>query len=257
MAKTSTSAIGPGASDGATPASREKKDMASLRADIEHLKRTVNQAVIAAGAAILVAVSGPLWAPAVTAAFGGSDPGSARVLVLAVEQLRPAISSSAPFEAQIKLVRRMMGDDREVMRILEQIETAAPQGVPSLDALRAHFVRVANQIFVAELFRIESDERWLNRAVMSVASAIRPHDLSRGLDLNGLGPSAALLTEAAHRLGQDDLPGAIRVVEQLHGSHAAMASAWLANARLRDDASRGLSMLEALAAARLPGAYRL
>lgn len=238
----------------ATPAKRDRKD--GLRAEVDQLKNTVNQTMIAAAIAIVAAVSTPAWAPYVSSALNDSDPTSARVLVMAVEQLRPALNSAAPFEQQMTLIRRMLADDREVMRVLEKIEAAAPYGVPSSEEIRSGFMTTANQVFVAELFRIQPDERWLNRALVRVASAMRPHDLARSLELNSVGPASALLAEAAHRLSQDDLPNAIRAMEHLHGSYAPLAAPWLAKARVRYEAGRAFEMLEALAATRLPAAYK-
>lgn len=252
--KTAAAADLSGTDDALSAAKRNKKD--GLRADIDYLKNTVQLAVIGAGVAIMVAVTTPIWAPIINRALNDSDPASARVLVLAVEQLRPAISSAAPFEQQITLVRRMMADDREVIRVLEKIEAAAPHGVPSGEEIRSDFVSAANRIFVAELFRIQPDERWINRAVMAMASAMRPHDLARVLELNSGGPASALLAEAAHRLGENDLANAIRAMERLQGPYATLAAPWLAKARVRYEAGRALEMLEALAAARLPVAYR-
>lgn len=233
---------------------RDKKE--ALRSEIDYLKTTVRQAVIAGAVAIVLAVSTPIWAPTITAALNANDPASARVLVMAVEQLRPAISSSAPFEQQIALVRRMMADDREVMGVLERIEVAAPYGIPSSESVRSEFVALANQIFVVELFRVQPDERWINRALVRLASTIRPHDLAQALELSSVGPASALLAEAAHRVSQDDLGNAIRAIEHLPHPYAALASSWLVKAKIRYEAARALETLEALAAARLPVAYR-
>lgn len=234
----------------------KRTSLATLREDVVYLKNTIQLAVIGAGVAVMVAVTTPIWSPMVNDAFNrGSDPASARVLVLAVEQLR-ALSSSAPFEQQMALIRRMMAGDREVIQVLDRIEAAAPHGLPPSEQVRSEFVTVANQVFVAELFRIEPDERWINRAVVRVASAMRPHELARALELNSGGSAAALLAEAAHRLSENDLANAIRAMERLQGPYAAMAAPWLSKARARYEAIRGLEMLEALAVARLPAAYR-
>ncbi len=226
---------------------------APLRAEIDSITELAKRAMIVAGAAVVVALLSPLWSPWLFSVVGGSDPGSARVLVIAVEQLRPAMNSSAPFERQVALVRKMMAGDREVIRALDQIQPAAARGVPTADAVRSGFMATANRVFVAEVLHIEPDQRWVNKAMVMAASAVRPHDVARTFNLNSMGPATSIITAAAQRLREDDLGGAIQAVETLPGTYEALTGPWLAEARQRYAATNGLATLEALVASRLPG----
>jgi hypothetical protein len=207
-----------------------------------------------AGAAIVVAVTSPLWAPSLLGALGTTDPATARVLVLAVEQLRPALTSSAPFEHEITVARRIMADDREMIRALDELGAAAPIGVPTLDAIRGQFVTMANGIYAAELFKLEPNGRWVERAVVRVASVVRLHDLARALEVSAAGPASTLLAEAAHQLSSNDLAGAIALVQRLPEPYAPMARPWLNAAQTRLKVARVLDMLDSRAA-RIPASF--
>ncbi|MBI3707053.1 MAG: hypothetical protein HY246_05170 [Proteobacteria bacterium] len=207
----------------ATPAqgsSGRKETVTTLRKEVDRLKQLSNRAMAVSIVAGAIAVSSPLWSPPLVAVLGGSDPATVRMFVLAVEQLKPALASSAPFERQITVVRRVMADDREVIRALDQIAAAAPVGV------------------------------------VRVASAMRLHDLARALELTTASPTSALLAEAAHRLANDDLAGAVKAMERLPAPYAPLAAPWLASAKTRLTAGRVLEMLDSLATARMQVAFR-
>lgn len=229
---------------------------APLRAELTRVTQLAQRALMVAAAAVVVALLSPLWSPWLFNAVGGSDAGSARVLVIAVEQLRPALATSAPFDRQLALVRKMMAGDREVTRALDQLAPSAARGVPSADAVRRGFMVTANRVFVAEVLDIELDERWVNRAMVIAASTMRPHDVARTFNLGQSGPASAIISIAAQRLAEDDLAGAIRAVESLPHSYRAVTEPWLDEARQRYDATRGWATLETLIASRL-GSSRL
>lgn len=231
-----------------------KETLAALREELTRTQQTASRAIIVAGVAILAAVTGPLWSSPLLGALGATDPATARVLVLAVEQLRPALTSSAPFEHEIMVARRIMADDREMSRALDELVAAAPVGVPTLDAVRGQFVTMANGIYAAELFKFEPNGRWVERAVVRVASVVRLHDLSKALEVNSVGPASAMLADAAHRLAQNDLAGAIAVVRGLPESYAPLARPWLNAAQARLKVTRVLEMLDSRAA-RIPASF--
>jgi len=225
----------------------------SVRAEIAAVMEQAKRAMIVAGVAVVVAFLSPLWSPSLFNLVGGSDAGSARVLVVALEQLRPAVNSSSPFERQLALARRMMAGDREVTRALDQLAPSAARGVPSDGSIRSGFMAAANRVFVAEILHIEPDQRWVNKAMVFAASAVRPHDVARTFNLNSVGPAASVVTAAAQRLAENDLAGAIQAVEALPASYTSLTGPWLAEARQREAAVNGLATLENLVASRLPG----
>jgi hypothetical protein len=114
-----------------------------LRAEIASVTEMAKRAMIVAGAAVVVALLSPLWSPWLFSVVGGSDAGSARVLVIAVEQLRPAVNSSAPFERQLALVRKMMAGDRDVTRALDRVAGSRP--APAVSGARRAYGRCRAQ----------------------------------------------------------------------------------------------------------------
>lgn len=231
-----------------------KETLVGLREDLTKAQQTASRAIIVAGVAILAAVTGPLWSSSLLGAVGATDPATARVLVLAVEQLRPALTSSSPFEHEIMVARRIMSDDREMTRALDELLTAAPVGVPTLDAVRGQFVTMANGIYAAELFKFEPNGRWVERAVVRVASVVRLHDLAKALEVSTAGPASTMLADAAHKMAQNDLAGAIAVVQRLPEPYAPLTRSWLNAAQARLKVARVLDMLDSRAA-RIPASF--
>ena len=247
-----TDAISSSSTDESRQPKRAARDKdAPLRAELRRVTELAQRAMILAGAAVVVALLSPLWSPWLFNAVGGSDAGSARVLVIAVEQLRPALASSAPFDRQLALVRKMMAGDREVTRALDQLAPSAERGVPTADAVRRGFMAVANRVFVAEVLHVEPADRWVNKAMVIAASTVRPHDMARTFNIETSGPARATITIAAQRLGEDDLAGAIQAIESLPDTYRPLTEAWLVEARQRYEAARGWTTLEALIASRL------
>jgi hypothetical protein len=230
-------------------AARDKE--APLRVELSRVTELANRALLVAAAAVVVALLSPLWSPWLFKAVGGSDAGSARVLVIAVEQLRPALASSSPFDRQLALVRKMMAGDREVIRALDQLAPSAESGVPTAGVVRRGFMAAANRVFVAEVLHIEPDDRWVNKAMVIAASTVRPHDVARTFNIETSGPARTIIAIAAQRLADDDLSGAIQAVESLPHSYAPLTASWLAEARQREAAARGWAALEALVVSRL------
>ena len=87
----------------------------------------------------------------------------------------------------------------------------------------------------------------MDRTVDSLSSLVT---VRRADTAAAAGPVSAVVDSARAALGQDDLEGAIGILERLTGFQAEAASMWLAEARSRLVAERALEALhdEAMAA---------
>jgi hypothetical protein len=201
--------------------------------------RTVALSALALSAlSLVVALTGPLWSPAI---YG--NPGSAQFMVLGVAQLRPALESNEPFRNQLTLVRGVMPSQPDVNQALETLAAYADKGVPTLPELQASFVDSANAIVLRDVVGMEPGR--FDRAVISAAAAVHLHALAHWL--GGTWPASEVVWEAKTRLDTGDLAGASAVLGKLTGPEARVAERWIAAARSRIAANHVLELLETVA----------
>lgn len=239
----------------------EKRDQAAVDADKkpsphragdgaatgldQHAKRLHNMAtaaVLLSIVAVVVALTGPIWAPKL---YGDSV--SARVFVLSVAQLRPALESDAPFGLQLATLRGIVSEDAEMRKSLEAIASFSETGVPTVPQLRTSFSRLANEILLREI--VDPKRSWFDRLMLSTAATLELHALVRKMETKD--PSAQSIMEAHVALHSSDLAGAIAALGKLSGRPAELAKPWIQAANARLAASRVLKLLDTLATTRL------
>ncbi|HVH73691.1 MAG TPA: mitofilin family membrane protein [Stellaceae bacterium] len=220
---------------GATPKGAGRAAARSLRA-------VVLASLAVSIVSLAVAVTAPLWSPHL---YG--NPGASRLLVLGIAQLRPALAGDEPFRAELTVVRGMVPRSPRLDGALAQLAGYADKGVPTLSQLRARFPRLANDILLAHL--LGARDNAFDRAVISLAAAVRLHAVMHRLD--DMRPFTQILWQAQQRLDVGDLSGAVAALEGLRGRQAAIAAAWIADARIRIAADEVLRMLDRVAQARI------
>jgi uroporphyrinogen-III synthase len=195
-------------------------------------------AIALSALSLIVAITGPLWSPAI---YG--NPGSAQFMILGVAQLRPALESDGPFRNQLTLVRGVMPSQPDVDQAIETIAAYADKGVPTLRELRASFVESANAIVLQDIVGVEPSS--FDRAVISAAAAVRLHALAHYL--GGTWPASAVVWEAKTHLDAGDLAGAAAALGKLTGPEARAAESWIRAAKSRIAANQVLELLESVA----------
>jgi len=203
-----------------------------------HLTAAVYAAIALSALGLIVAITGPLWSPAIYGA-----PGSAQFMVLSVAQLRPALESDLPFRHQLTLVRGMLPSHPDVDQALETIAAYADKGVPTLRELRTSFVEAANAIVLQDVVGAEPSS--FDRALISVAAALRLHALAHYL--GGTWPASDTVWEAKTHLDAGDLAGASAALGRLTGPEAKAAEPWIRAAKSRIAANQVLELLDAVA----------
>jgi len=160
--------------------------------------------------------------------------------VLAVNQLRDVLNSSAPYAAQLASLRALIGGEADVQEAVATLEQHADTGVPSTVALRASFPEVASAISRTGA-QIEGDG-WTERTLNSLTSLVSVR--RTGSAAVAAGGTEGALAQAEMSLKDGDLPTAISALQSLKDpSAAAAAQVWLDNAQTRveaDGAIRGL-----------------
>jgi hypothetical protein len=165
---------------------------------------------------------------------------TAAALLLAVGQLRDAVSLGLPFDAELRSLKALAPQDEEVARAAAAVQDHAATGIPTRLMLAERFEALAPQIVRAEMLPA-ADSWWrgsLNR-LLSLITVRREDGATNGDD------AAAVVARAQGRLGQGDLAGAARELGRLSGTSAEVAGPWMADARARVGADRALSELTA------------
>ncbi|MBC7907142.1 MAG: hypothetical protein H7Y60_10400 [Rhodospirillaceae bacterium] len=165
---------------------------------------------------------------------------SASAMMLAVGQLREALAKAMPFDAELRAVRALGGQDAEVLPVLDALKPRAVTGIPTAPVLTARFTALAPAIVRATV--LPQDQSWWRQTMDRFTSLVTV----RREDGDAAGPQpAAIVARAEADLRLDDLAGAVTEVETLTGGPADQAANWLADAKARLAADKAVSELTA------------
>ena len=153
---------------------------------------------------------------------------SAVAVLLAVGQLREAVARAMPYDAELRALQALAGDDADIAAGAQTLKPRAIIGIPALPTLIGRFGRMAPELVRAEA--LPQGQGWWRQTLDRLASLvlIRREDGAReGSD------AAAIVARAEARLAEGDLEGAALEVGSLTGAAADWAAPWLADARAR------------------------
>jgi len=165
---------------------------------------------------------------------------SASALLLAVGQLREALAKAMPFDAELRSLKALAGQDAEMGAALETLKPRAVTGIPTFPVLASRFTALSPVIVRADV--LPTEQNWWRKTLDRLASLIT---IERE-DGNTAGSSpSAIVARAQAALAQDDLAGAVAELDALQGGPADQAANWLADARARLAADKAVSELTA------------
>jgi len=180
------------------------------------------------------------------AASGERDAARRVALAGAAVALRGAAAGSGGFQPALDTVNSLAEGDAAVLAALEPIAAAAGKGVATRQALRDRFTTLASALVRAP---DAGDAQWYDRAWHRVAGLVT---LRRTGELSG-GDAEAIVARAEVKLASSDLHGAVAELAALPPGPAALAAAWLDDAKARlavDDALQRLDAAIAVQAAK-------
>jgi hypothetical protein len=218
----------------APPAAVSPEVLARLRG----LRHLAVSAVVLSAIGIGAALTSPLWS---TKLYGNPD--TSRFVALGVAQLRPFLKTDEPFGVQLSTLRRVSPNDPELAKALATLASFADRGAPILPRLHDRFVRMANEVLLADI--VSAKNTWLDRAVVTVASTIDLHAMAHRL--KDTREASAVLWNAQLHLDGGDLAGAVGTLGQLTGRPAEIAKPWIEQAKQRLAADKVLVQLDAVA----------
>jgi len=165
---------------------------------------------------------------------------SAAALLLAVGQLREAINQGLAFDAELRSVKALAGDDAEVARAVEALKDRATTGIKGRLTVAGRFEPLAPALVRAEI--LPEGEGWWRRALDRVLSLVTIRREDGGVVGND---TAAVVARAQAALNQGDLGGAVGELDSLSGAPAEAATPWLTEAKARLAADKALADLTA------------
>ena len=165
---------------------------------------------------------------------------SAVAVLLAVGQLREAVTASMPYDAELRALKALAGEDAEVARAAETLAQRAAAGIPTRLALGSRFHALVPAVVRAQA--LPEERTWWRQTLDRVATLV----VIRREDGAAVGDSAAaIVARASARMAEGDLAGATAEMAKLEAGPAQTAAPWLADAQARLAADKALSELTA------------
>lgn len=165
---------------------------------------------------------------------------SAAALLLAVGQLREALAAAMPFDAELRALKALAGNDAEVAAALELLKPRAVTGIPTLPVLTARLGTQAAVIIRAQV--LPEQQGWWRQTLDRLASLVTVEREDGNMAGNS---PAAIVARAQAVLALGDLAQAVAEIETLSGGPAEQAAPWLADAKARLVGAKAVSDLTA------------
>ena len=164
----------------------------------------------------------------------------AAALALITTQIDTAIGTSKPYQAPLKSLQAVAGQDQVVEQAASALAPSAPAGVPTLAALRQSFEAVAGEI--VQRSRAPEGDSLLDKAAGNLMRLVTVRPVGEKVEGDD---AAARVARAEADLAQGDLAAAVAEVEALKGPAAEAAADWLTEAKARLQATEAVARLRA------------
>lgn len=171
---------------------------------------------------------------ALTAEAARQQQGSGRMLMVALDELRAALSGSGPYAAALSAVAALSHDNHAIAKALQPLAADATTGIPSTALLARRFdSTTAAAIFRATAAAPPAQDTSLGARILAHLSKLVVIHRVAG------DPTANAVAAARRALDAGDLAGAVRVLQGLKGPAGAAAAPWVsvAERRLADEAA--------------------
>lgn len=164
---------------------------------------------------------------------------AAAALLLALTEFRQSVGRGTPYEEDLQVIRRLVGDDPEMNRALDSLEPYAASGMISSNALEKEFGGMAGDIVMAKLSGEDVSVKQQALARMQNLVKVRKVD-----ELEGNSPDA-IVARAQIMLENNDVQGAITELNKLEGAPAQEAEPFIEKAKKHLAAKQGTDELTA------------
>lgn len=166
-------------------------------------------------------------------------------LLLAAEQLRQDLASSAPYAGPFAVLNTLGAQDPEIAKLLGPLSSHAATGIPSRVVLGQDLETLAQTL--AEPAPLPAGASWWQRLVDRIERLVVIRHIADGAPAT----PDAIARGAARELDQGDLSGAVTGIASISGAAGAQVAPWLSKARTRLAAESAGDSLVSLLTARL------
>ena len=173
--------------------------------------------------------------------------GRAQAFMLAVGQLRQAVTSSRPFLSELAALGALAEDKTSLRNSLSALDPYAAKGIPGLNQLRSEFSSLAGTI--VQVDKMPQGDGWIDRTIARLSTSLK---WRRTDNVAGAGVEA-VVARAEHLLKNADLPGSLNELKALTGRPATIAAPWIENANALLTAQNILAELQVTAVSMLTG----
>ena len=152
----------------------------------------------------------------------------AAAMLLGLSQFRSSLNRSAPFEEDLALMQKMMGqDDPALQAAIERLAPKAASGVLTPEGLKDEFKGLAGEIVVSSLKGEDVSVKEKARARFNdLLSVEKDGELLTGTD------TQATVARAQKMLDEGDVQGALTELQALEGDAAATAQPFINEAQV-------------------------
>ncbi len=168
-------------------------------------------------------------------------------ILLAIDQLREAASTSEPFDTEVAAARALAHDDADVGRQLDVLANYS-SGAPTLNDLRVEFSDQASEIVRSNV--VGSGKSWMRQALYRLGSVVSVRKIGPAKAASS-NSAESLVARAESRLEEGDLNGAVSALQGLDGLPKDVASSWIDSAQQRLAVDGALAELSELSLKRL------
>ena len=226
-------------------ASTQPSAPAALAADVETIaKQMAELRKTAADAATMLRLADRIEQAEVAIRDLQARRASAAALLLATSQLREAVNLGLGFDAELRVVKVLAGDDAATARALDSIKDKAASGIAPRPVLASRFEALAPALLRAEI--LPEGEGWWRRVMDRLLSLVT---IRREDGTVAGSTTAAIVARTQAALTRGDLIAASAEAEAMTGGPAELAAPWRNEAKARLAADKALSELAAQALA--------
>lgn len=151
---------------------------------------------------------------------------TAAAMLLALNQMRSTMNQEQNFEQDLEIVRRLAGDDEELLSAIDRLAPHAESGVLSKQGLSREFKGVAGEIVLAKMAGEDVSVKDKVMGRLGEIVKVRKEDADPDAQ-----DTEAIVARAEALLDEGDVKGAIAELEKLEGEPAEAAAPFMEQAR--------------------------
>jgi len=149
---------------------------------------------------------------------------TAAAMLIVLNEFRDNVYSGNSYESDLRVIKRLAGDDPELSESLNKLAPYAESGIISKDTLTKEFKSLAQEIVLA---KIKGEDAQIKERAMLRFNELAAEAKNKKL---AAGDEASIVANAQAMLEQGDVKGAVASLQQLEGPSAQSASSWIENA---------------------------